>query len=95
MVGVGRSYLYGMAGTSRAGGNLKAVCVNCCQPMADLLNKGTAPFNIRGSVASANRFSSHVVRCLLPCGSVSVGHVLASALTCRPNPVLVENADTL
>ena len=49
--------------------------------------------SIRGSVASVNWFSSHVVRYLLLCSSVSFGHALAFTLTCQPNPVLVENAD--
>ena len=49
---------------------------------------------IRGSVASANRFSSRVVKCLLLCGCINFGHALAFTLTCRPNPILVENADT-
>ena len=45
--------------------------------------------SIRGSVALANWFSSHVV--LL--SSISNGDALTFALTCRPIPVLVENAD--
>ena len=32
--------------------------------------------SIRGSIVSANRFSNHVVRHLLLCGSISFGHVL-------------------
>ena len=49
--------------------------------------------SICGSIVSANQFSSRVVRGFLLCGSVSVGHVFVLALTCRLNPVVVENAD--
>ena len=38
--------------------------------------------SIRGSVASANWFSSRVVRCLLLLSSVSIGHTLAFTFTC-------------
>ena len=43
--------------------------------------------SICSTIASANRFSSRVVRRLLLCGSVSLGHMLAFALKGRPSPV--------
>ena len=49
--------------------------------------------SIPGSIVSTNRFSSHVVRWLLLCVSITVDLASALALACQPNPVLVENAD--
>ena len=48
--------------------------------------------SIHGGIASANRFSSHVVMHLLLRASLCVGHALALVLTWRLNPLLVESA---
>ena len=48
---------------------------------------------IPSSIASANRFSSRVVRCLLLCVSITADSASAFTLACQPNPVLVENAE--
>ena len=50
--------------------------------------------SIPGSVASANRFSSCVVRQLLLCVNITVDSASTFMLACQPNSVLVENADT-
>ena len=49
--------------------------------------------SILGSVVSANQFSSHVVRCLLLCFSITGYPASVFVLACQPNYVLVENAD--
>ena len=48
---------------------------------------------IPGSVVSANRFSSRVVRCLLLCVSITTHPASAFVFACQPNSVLVEKAD--